>query len=73
MHVRGLTASYKKRVGLSKLRFSGLSRVSKRRWLVFRRVLNTSPLQDNKAAIDDVRIALGAFNVLSAIMNEFRI
>jgi len=68
-----LIASYKKRIGLSELRISGLPEVGERSRLVFLRVLNTSPLQDNTAAIDGVRIVLGAFNGLSAIMSEFRI
>jgi hypothetical protein len=72
-HVRGLTASYKKRVGLSELRLSRFPWVSERTRLVIRRVLNTFPLQDNREAIDDVRNALGTFDALLAITSKFHV
>ena len=65
-HVRGLTASYRKRIELSELRLSRPSRVSERPQLVICRALSTFPLQDNKASTDGVRNTLGTFLVLLA-------
>ena len=46
--------------------------VSKRPRLVFYRILNTFPLQENNALIDNALNVLGTFNVLLAITSEFR-